>query len=675
MSDERYEEDQAPESELAFGILSEEQLEYIHNYIQKEISDTKAEAGREERIERNKTIDRQRQIRPEEETRDFPWDDAANTVPPLLWTKVSTVVSRFVQSILGKDPLFVYTSSDPRYADHAQAITKHIEDIVNDPNQGAFRKSIWPLEFDKASFGTVFVKVPFEIENRYFSRKDPETGKLTKVRQPVRACPKPYVLNFEDFFTRPHWPDIQKAPWIAVRNLKHYHQLKALEAQGVYQNVDLIIDNQSYLDDNKTERMENAGISEQYNSEDPNKIYEIFEVYMYYDVDDSGEAQDLIIHYEPESDTILRVDFNDLGRRDIVRIPYVEIAQVLYGMGVGDMTSNLQEMIETVFNTSFNSDELSYMGMLLTRQGSGLEYGKDAYPGAILELPDPERDLKVLSFPSATMQSMAVEQKIQAYADQATGSTQMMSGAQPKGEGNRIGSTGTQFLAAAGNAYLQAFLELAVNGYQEIGELMLTQLVRNYQLIDYDNMPESMEQLLKEVYSTPVEQIHNKFRFSVSMADIQQESRERQQVLVTLFELYGAFMDRITQYASVMSNPQLSQPGFERMQEVMMTAYVGMNKLFERLLENFNEKEIADFMPFYRDMEYVLENLDKEKEAAVERFKVESNTGATADVGQRGVDTAGPGEPQIVESGYEEGIEEGAGASAYAGAGESQVGG
>jgi len=632
-------------------ILNAEQKEYILAYLQKEIGDTKAEAGREKRIERNLIIDRQRRIQPEHETKDFPWDGAANTVPPLMWTKISSVVSKFVQAILNKDPLFVYESEDADRADHAMSITKFIKKLTDDPNQAGFRKAVWPLEFDKASFGTVFVKVPFEVEERYFTVVDPETGTMTERTQKVRSCPKPYIINFEDFFTRPHWNDIQKAPWIGVREYKYFHQLKTLEAQQFYTDVDQVWARNSSLDENKVASMANAGITEEINTADQNKQYEIFEVNMFFDIKGNGRPQDIIIHYEHESNTILRVEYNTLGRRDIARIPYVEFARLLYGMGIGDMVSNLQVMIESVFNNSFNSDELSYMGLLVTRQGSGLEFGKDIYPGATVAVPNPAEDLNLFKFPSVTPQAMMLENKIQSYADQATGATSMMVGQQAEGEGNRIGATGTQFLAAQGNAYLEAFLELAVNGYQEIGELMLLQLVRNKDYVDISSMPESDKILIQEILDTPVEEIAGKFKFNVSMADIQQETRERQQALIQLFGLYGGFMDKLAANVAMMSSQEMSQPGMERMQEVLATTFVGMSKLFERILENFDEKEIGDLLPFYSDMEVLLAKADKEKEAMVERIKLKGNSETAGSPEQGSIDGPAVGGPQNMGGG------------------------
>lgn len=642
MSDSRIITEDNLELEKVPDILNEEQKETLRGYLNKEIRDTVENAGREARIDRNKVIDRQRTIRPLNSSKDYPWDGAANTVPPLMWTKISSVVGKFVQAILAKNPLFTYETSDSEWSDHAGAITRHIDSIVVDPNQAGFRKKIWPLEFDKASFGTVFVKVPFEIKDRTFTRDN------EKITQIIRRCPRPQIIPFEDFITRYHWAELQDIPWYAVRTYVFMHQLVAMEARGVYENVDQVLGRNQQLDDEKIARMDNLGVTEQYNNQDPNKIFEIFEVNIFFDVDGDGIVEDLIVHYEQESNTILRIEYNDLGRRDVVRIPYAEIPGVLYGMGIGDMVSSLQDMIETVFNTSFNSDELSYMGMLVTRQGSGLEFGKDVSPGATIEVPNVNEDIKLFQFPSVTPQAMMLEQKIISYADQATGASSMMVGQEGKGEGNRIGSQGTQMLAAKAESYLQAFLELAINGYQEIGELMLLQMVRNRDYIDYTSVTPSDQILLEQVYNTPVEDIAGKFKFGVSLTNIQQDKNTRQQALITLFQLYGAFADKQIQYVTAMSNPELDAPGFERLQEVIMTSFVGQNKIFERILDNFDEKEIGDFLVYYKDLELVLEMSDKQKEEAVEQQRTQNNaqTAGPAELGQ--VSDGGSGEPQVM---------------------------
>ena len=64
------------------GILSAEQLEEITAYLQKEVQDAKNNNGRLERIERNNTIEKQRQIPPIITERTIPPIIHMNIIPP-----------------------------------------------------------------------------------------------------------------------------------------------------------------------------------------------------------------------------------------------------------------------------------------------------------------------------------------------------------------------------------------------------------------------------------------------------------------------------------------------------------------------------------------------------------------------------------------------------------------
>lgn len=220
---------------------SEDNKLALVDYLAREIEETRTNAGRLTRIERNRTIMRQRVAQPESETKDFPWINASNITPPLALQVINQITSKLLSSYSSKKPLFSFESTDPRFRKHADAITRHVQMQVEDPASIGLYTKLWDIMYDMVSFGTEFVKVPFTVKRMAFNRKSAETGAVERVNRVIKASPDVIPIKFEDFLTRPEWHDLQTAPWCGVRYYRFGHELRALEAQGFYQGVDTVL--------------------------------------------------------------------------------------------------------------------------------------------------------------------------------------------------------------------------------------------------------------------------------------------------------------------------------------------------------------------------------------------------------------------------------------------------
>ncbi|MCK4827632.1 hypothetical protein KA005_68525, partial [bacterium] len=427
--------------EPSIDIFQTEDIkEALMNYISTEVEEVTSDAGRTVRMQRNTIIKRQRLARPESETKSFPWDKASNVSPPLALQKTNAVVTRIMNKLMGKDPLIQYEGETP-YKKHAEAITGFVQKLIESPYAIDLYAKLWTIVYETVSLGTEFVKVPFSTKRMKFKRISAEGGE-EQVDQITKASPDVIHIPMEDFLTRPHWTDIETAPWVGVRYYKFRHELEALAAQGYYSNVDQIITETGNLDVHKQDAQRLLGVEESGGGSETNDLYEVFECNVFWDADGDGYAEDIIVHFEKNTKTLLRAEYNELGVRDYRRLPHVDIPGSLYGLGGGDIMIPLQDEAEALHNMRNDATQLAILPIVITSESSSFGAKQELYPGKFIKTPVPREDVIINKFPNVGPDALQAENYVKAYADEATGASDALNGGDIGGS-NRIGATGT----------------------------------------------------------------------------------------------------------------------------------------------------------------------------------------------------------------------------------------
>lgn len=583
-------------------------------YLKRELEEVESNAGRTDRMERTVKIRKQRIAQPENKTKDFPWENAANIRPPLALEKTNTVATKLTGMFSNRKPLFTFQSDDSAYRKHASAVTTHIQKLVENPNFIDLYRKNWDIMYDTCSLGTQFLKVPFVMERMKFKRKD--EGGEEEVDKLIKSCPDVHRINFEDFMTRSEWDDIDRAPWIGTRYYIHLHELNRLAQQGYYTDVERVYTKYISRDEEKIDAMRDMGIEESNRAELPNRIYKIYEVNIFWDTDGDGIEEDIIVHIEPETSTILRAEYNELGIRDYVRIPYINIPSILYGLGVGEIVMPLQEEADALHNMRIDGQQLAMLPFVITSVSSSFGEKLGITPGKVIKAQDPQNDIRIEKFPDISASAYQAEMLTKEYADKASGASDVLSGFDAGGS-NRIGAQGTQYLGAQSQNFLDTIGKQIAAAYAKIGMLILYQLVRNSDYVDYSMLEEADAQLCQEVYSLNVEDIPTKFKFSVDVTSLENTESVRRETAAQLWQLYMSYGDKMAAIAGQMANPQIMQQA-PRVAEILTSYMVGLTKLMEAMLKNFDEGEVMDYLPFVGDLVEQLREADIGREGQLQ---------------------------------------------------------
>lgn len=631
-------EDEGPEVEFEVEtILSDEQKDEIFAWLDAEIRSVDEGSTRKGYLEDVRKWRRQREARPAQKEKSYPWPKASNVVPPIAMMNTNGIYALLKTSFSVRKPFFTVRPANALYRDQAKAAELMLSALVESPQHVNLRKENNTILYELASMGTEVVKVPWVFDQRMFKVRE-AGGAYRTVTQTVKDSPAVMPIRAEDFLIQPYWNNLQRAPWIAHRIHLMEHELMQRQALGIYDGVDEVIASGSdEVDEGRKEVLERSGF--QQSSTADSKMYSVDEVYFYWDVDGDGIPEDVIAWIHRESGTWLRVEYNDLGVRPFVGLGYLQRPHEFYAIGVGWMSESMQDEIEALHNMRIDGTHIASLQMYVTRRGGGVSPNEKFRPLKNIAVDNPRDDFLPIKFPDISGGTVQAEMMAKEYADRATGASDAMMGFENPATSSRTTATGTIFLAQQGSKMFNAVQESVEDGYGEMGLILLYQVVRNREratelkaLID----PE-YHAAFDELLEVPLEEIPTRFQFSVQTTEPEKTEDAKRQNVLTLTQLYSVYIEKMMQLAMMMENPQLPP----KVKEMLTNFYVGQTKLMEKTLGMFEEGLDEDaYLPYVKDLEMMIEHIEAMKDRQVEAVKnVQGN-------GQRmGIEGAGGAVP------------------------------
>jgi intein/homing endonuclease len=560
------------------------------------------------------------------------WTMNSNVTVPIAMTNANGIFALLKSTFSRRVPFWSVLVDDPNLADQAEALEELLSTLAESSNHMNIRKKNSNILYDLASLGTEFVKIPWTIKKSNIKRRNPETGATETITKTVKNTPDLIPIRLEDFLTRPYWgSDIQRAPWIAHKIHFMKHELKERDKSGIFSNVDVVLNGPfNEIDENRQDSLERGGTD--FNKTSEASVFDIYEVYFYWDIDGNGIEEDMIAWIDPISGTFLRVEYNSLGIRPIVRMPYFERPDELYAIGTGWMVENLQDEIDALHNMRIDGTHISMLQMFVSRRGSGLGPNEEFRPLKHIIVDNPLEDFMTIKFPDLGYGTLQAELMTKEYADRVTGSADAMMGFESKSAGTRATSSGTQFLAQQGSRIFTAISESVEDAYSEIGQIVVFQIIKNKNLIidELDKLvsPEHIEPLI-EVLNMDVEDIPTTFKFKVETTQAEKTEDVRRQSILTLFQLYSMGGEKLIQLAAMIFNPQVQLP--PEAKEAAMKFYIGGTKMLDDIMKFFGEDDRRAYLPYIKNLEFMttaLENMKDEKlEFAKKQMKQQGQLG------------------------------------------------
>ena len=546
-----------------------------------------------------------------------------------------------------KKPFYSVTSNDQSLFRHSEVLSKYINILVESKFHLNLRQVNNEIYYELASLGTQFVQVPWVEDKKIYKVKD-ESGEMIQKTMTRRSGPGVIPITIEDFFARAYNCDLQKASWVAIRHTMTFSDLKDREAQNIFENVD---DVEEFGKEQPTDNVQAIHAREGMDASQ-GKLYEIYEVYWFIDVDDDGVMEDVRFWIEPDSGVILRQELNELGYRPIVRIPFLHRAKSLYGMGIGQLTAGSQDSCDALFNMALNSTHISSLQMFVTREGSNIGPNEKFHPFKQINSEDPRNDFLPVTFQNTAQPNLMMISVIREWSDRLTGASNAMMGMPDTYAKTRATASGTMFLAQQGSRLFNAISENVNDAYDEIGLMLVLQMIHNKELVDLDLLTEEEKPFMEDILDMDIQDIHLKFNFKVATTEIDQTEEARRQQILTLSQLYSMYGKQtleliMSQIQLLMQiNPQALQPLIEKYVNFSNQFLVGSQHLMEDFFKEFHV-ERKGLLPYIRDIEVMNELMAAMKDMQIERMfngqQGQQNSPIQGNIQPPGPSPSGPG--------------------------------
>ncbi len=522
-----------------------ETFDDITLFLQAEIEDVRDGAERSEMKEKWQTYRRLRRSTPEQKERNWPWRKSSNVEPPVIEQKVNTVTSKLNAAFaMKKPPVQAEALADTDFLT-AQALERYLGWLADNPSGMSLQAKRRLIHYDQTSLGLCPVYVAFVDETRSF-KKLGAAGEEDSY-QSRYIGPTLMPVRLEDFLTRPYWTDLQRAPWFAVEYRYFYHEIVQRQQQNYFHNVQNIIDKSlEAYDEGLKKELEDKGISVGDLAKDlETRQYQIYLVHVYWDIDKDGVPEDLILWFHPETRTVLRADYNSVGKRTITLFPYMEEPDHIYARGLCEMLEGMQKEISALHRMRLDGTELAMLKIWLTRRGSGINPDEELNPFKVLAVDDVTNDVKLLEFTDPSDSCLQGEAVARDYADKVSGASDIMSGFYDPIAKSGQNASSTLALLQAGNSILNAILETNEIAWADVWQNVIYQLVANKERLDFSMMPPDDQTLLAAFFnSLKVEDLPTKFKFKVRVTDINQTGDSRRQMVLAANQLYYVYAEK-----------------------------------------------------------------------------------------------------------------------------------
>lgn len=178
----------------------------------------------------------------------------------------------------------------------------------------------------------------------------------------ARNAPKVENVPAAELRFSPEATDLDNCHFVAHRKIVTVDYLRKMEKEGLYKNVDEVVENLGNVRYTESERLNNPEIDVYAREEDQTarKRVELYECYVKYDADDDQMLEDWIVTVANE--VIIRKEPNTYGRHPFfVLSPVRDPGRIWPKKGIGQFVSEIQSL-KTAFlrqiinNTALNND-------------------------------------------------------------------------------------------------------------------------------------------------------------------------------------------------------------------------------------------------------------------------------------------------------------------------------
>ena len=410
--------------------LPDDQKEALARYLERELG--LAEGERHDQIRKMARLKAKYRTKYPELPKDYPIANSSQLTVPVIKTAHDTISSRVYQTVAAADPKIRVKTEDEQFSDFGH----DYEEYLREYGDYIDLDDVLSTHIDETCLlGTGVVEATNWRDVKSTGQYDPQTGAFKKVTQTCHSGPTVFVFPIEDFWIRPSYPDLQKAPWCGKELRLTWSQIKDMALAGELNPEALV--KIAKFENGDREVPETVIVDEWIEKFKPNRrgLYSLFELAVRWDVDGDGLEEELIVYFHRQSRTLARIKFNNFyrSRRPWIASWYKKLPHRFYGEGIAESLEHLQEEISTIHNQRIDNATIAALRIILVNKTiQGLRPGDRLWSGKIVKVSDVSKDVGTLQLGEIYPSTVNNEQISQNYVHELSGAGQVAMGqAQP----------------------------------------------------------------------------------------------------------------------------------------------------------------------------------------------------------------------------------------------------
>lgn len=314
---------------------------------------------------------------PKKEIRNTPIVNAPNIEVTIGAIACDSTFAQVIDLIFGVSPILTVRAANKDHAEDAKPFQRFVDWIA--ANEIDLRRGAEQSILDDIQMGTGVLYCPWI-----------EKSKKTKVRKITDAHPVVRAVAPEDFLV-PGGADeeLQEARWVAMR---YYLNDIEVNERERFSNWDVSglqpFPNMSWV----KSRREQLGRTMSSDKTASGRLYSFWDVYMNYDIDKDGIAEDLLVTFHDTGRRICAVRYNPYDRRPFEAMRYQVRPHLFYGIGVMEMMKPYQEGVTELYNEWVTNLKIANSRIWKAKEGA-IPATMEIWPNKVISLPDPTTDL------------------------------------------------------------------------------------------------------------------------------------------------------------------------------------------------------------------------------------------------------------------------------------------
>lgn len=350
-------------------------------------------------------------------------------------------------------------------------------------------------------------------------------------------------------------------------------------------------------------------------------LFEIFDIYLYWDIDNDGIREDLLITWDRTSRKALKVRYNPYDHRPIEVMHYQKRAHLFYGVGILEKLRPLQNEASDIHNHRNLNMLLANTRFWKVKRGTVAQNFK-LWPNRMMVVDDPN-DVQGEAMADIYNSSQVAESQTMQLAERLVGINEMASPRPSQILGSRTpGVTTLALLQQSNQRFAAAFdsMRFATGGavkqclyrYQE-RILMGDTEVGNHILRVMG--PEKGRRIIQIMRS---EQFDDGIQVELATTGERTSRDAERQALIQIAGIWTTYAERTIQLGTIAANPQVP-PGVREIAKKISRA---AGELMERISISFdNIKDPKAFvMDIEADIDQIGQSADRNNLAALQNL-------------------------------------------------------